>query len=106
MLLLLHVTRTTDSRDGRRVMHVVSTFYTCGQLRGRANFKVTEFHVLHNFIFFFSDLASQMFELALAFKKYEVTSPPCQRYVACEASQETRIEQNGPLATLVNRIMK
>jgi hypothetical protein len=47
-----------------------------------------------------------MFELALAFKKYEVTSPPCQRYVACEASQETRIEQNGPLATLVNRIMK
>lgn len=52
------------------------------------------------------DLATMMFELAQAFKKHEVTEPPCQRYVACEASQESRIDQNGSFAKLVNRIMR
>ncbi len=47
-----------------------------------------------------------MFELAQAFKKYEVTDPPCQRYVACEASQENRLSHNGAFGRLVNRIMK
>ena len=47
-----------------------------------------------------------MFELAQAFKKHEVTEAPCQRYVACEASQESRLDQNGAFAKLVNRIMR
>eukprot|EP00095_Tigriopus_kingsejongensis_P008677 maker-scaffold72_size415059-snap-gene-3.19 protein:Tk08677 transcript:maker-scaffold72_size415059-snap-gene-3.19-mRNA-1 annotation:"hypothetical protein DAPPUDRAFT_307693" len=52
------------------------------------------------------DLASQMFQLAEAFKKYEVKDVDCQTYVACEASQTQRHEENGILAKVVYGIMK
>ncbi|XP_059095749.1 uncharacterized protein LOC131890427 isoform X1 [Tigriopus californicus] len=52
------------------------------------------------------DLASQMFQLAEAFKKYEVKDRDCQTYVACEASQVQRHEENGILAKVVYDVMK
>ena len=71
------------------------------------NSRVFFYRKLHYFLStVLSDLASMMFELAQAFKKHEVTEPPCQRYVACEASQESRLDQNGAFARLVNRIMR
>ncbi len=47
-----------------------------------------------------------MYQLAEAFKKYEVEEQNCQMYVACEASQEARHEENGQLARDVYHIMK
>jgi hypothetical protein len=55
---------------------------------------------------FDADLAAQMAQLAEAFKKYEVEELSCQMYVACEASQEARHEENGQLARDVHNIMK
>lgn len=55
---------------------------------------------------FDQDLASQMFQLAEAFKKYEVKDRDCQTYVACEASQVQRHEENGILAKVVYDVMK
>ncbi len=47
-----------------------------------------------------------MAQLAEAFKKYEVADLECQMYVACEASQEARHEENGALAKEVFAIMR
>ena len=46
-----------------------------------------------------------MYLLAEAFKRYEVHDLNCEMYVACEASQTNKHEENGPLATSVHQIM-
>ena len=52
-------------------------------------------------VFFFLDVASKMAQLEQAFKKYQVEEAECEMYIACEASQVHRIEENGPLARIV-----
>jgi len=47
------------------------------------------------------DIASKMAQLEQAFKKYQVTEAECEMYIACEASQVNRHEENGPLAKIV-----
>ena len=47
-----------------------------------------------------------MQQLAQAFKKYEVSELECHLYVACEASQEQKHEENGVLARKVFDIMR
>ncbi len=47
-----------------------------------------------------------MHSLEVAFKKYSVTHIECQMYVACEAGQENRQEENGPLAKIVFDIIR
>jgi hypothetical protein len=51
------------------------------------------------------DIASKMAQLEQAFKKYQVEEAECELYIACEASQEQRIEDNGPLARIVFDIL-
>jgi len=51
------------------------------------------------------DIASKMAQLEQAFKKYQVEEAECELYIACEASQEQRIEENGPLARIVFDIL-
>ncbi len=51
-------------------------------------------------------MASQMAQLARAFEKYEVHDLECQMYVACEASQEAKHEENGALAKQVFGVMR
>jgi len=48
-----------------------------------------------------SDIASKMAQLEQAFKKYQVTEAECEMYIACEASQVNRHEENGPLAKII-----
>jgi len=48
-----------------------------------------------------NDIASKMAQLEQAFKKYQVTEAECEMYIACEASQVNRHEENGPLAKIV-----
>jgi len=52
-----------------------------------------------------SDIASKMAQLEQAFKKYQVEEAECEMYIACEASQVQRIEENGPLARIVFDIL-
>lgn len=54
---------------------------------------------------FTHDIASKMAQLEQAFKKYQVEEAECELYIACEASQEQRIEENGPLARIVFDIL-
>lgn len=51
------------------------------------------------------DIASKMAQLEQAFKKYQVEEAECEMYIACEASQVQRIEENGPLARIVFDIL-
>lgn len=51
------------------------------------------------------NLAGKMYQLEQAFKKYEVNEIECRMYVACEASQVDRLEENGPLAKIVFDIL-
>ena len=53
-----------------------------------------------------SDFASLMHNLEQAFKKYNVHEVECQMYVACEAAQLDRQDENGPLAKIVYDIIK
>jgi len=53
----------------------------------------------------FDDVASKMAQLEQAFKKYQVEEAECEMYIACEASQVHRIEENGPLAKIVHDIL-
>jgi len=53
----------------------------------------------------FNDIASKMAQLEQAFKKYQVEEAECEMYIACEASQVQRIEENGPLARIVYDIL-
>jgi len=53
----------------------------------------------------FHDIASKMAQLEQAFKKYQVEEAECEMYIACEASQVQRIEENGPLARIVYDIL-
>jgi len=55
--------------------------------------------------FAFDDIASKMAQLEQAFKKYQVEEAECEMYIACEASQVQRIEENGPLARIVFDIL-
>merc|ERR1712048_1024920 len=48
-----------------------------------------------------NDIASKMAQLEQAFKKYQVEEAECEMYIACEASQVQRIDENGPLARIV-----
>jgi len=48
-----------------------------------------------------NDIASKMAQLEQAFKKYQVTEAECEMYIACEASQVNRHEENGPLAKII-----
>merc|ERR1712172_370041 len=48
-----------------------------------------------------NDIASKMAQLEQAFKKYQVTEAECEMYIACEASQVNRREENGPLAKII-----
>jgi len=52
-----------------------------------------------------NDIASKMAQLEQAFKKYQVEEAECELYIACEASQVQRIEENGPLARIVFDIL-
>jgi len=52
-----------------------------------------------------NDIASKMAQLEQAFKKYQVEEAECEMYIACEASQVQRIEENGPLARIVFDIL-
>jgi len=52
-----------------------------------------------------NDIASKMAQLEQAFKKYQVEEAECEMYIACEASQVQRIEENGPLARIVYDIL-
>jgi len=54
---------------------------------------------------FANDVASKMAQLEQAFKKYQVEEAECEMYIACEASQVHRIEENGPLAKIVHDIL-
>jgi hypothetical protein len=47
-----------------------------------------------------------MAQLENAFKKYEVEEAECMMYVACEASQTHRLDDNGPLAKIVADILR
>ena len=47
-----------------------------------------------------------MSQLEQAFKKYQVEEAECEMYIACEASQVQRIEENGPLARIVYDILR
>jgi len=51
------------------------------------------------------DIASKMAQLEQAFKKYQVEEAECEMYIACEASQVQRIDENGPLARIVYDIL-
>ena len=55
---------------------------------------------------YFTDVASKMAQLEQAFKKYQVEEAECEMYIACEASQVHRIEENGPLAKIVHDILR
>ncbi len=46
-----------------------------------------------------------MEQLEHAFKKWEVTEAECQMFVACEAAQKEKHDQNGQLAVDVYNIM-
>ena len=46
-----------------------------------------------------------MYQLAEAFKKYEVEEA-CQMYVACEASQVEKKTHGTPVPAIVNKIMR
>jgi len=52
-----------------------------------------------------NDIASKMAQLEQAFKKYQVEEAECEMYIACEASQVQRIDENGPLARIVYDIL-
>jgi len=54
---------------------------------------------------YIDDIASKMAQLEQAFKKYQVEEAECEMYIACEASQVQRIEENGPLARIVYDIL-
>ena len=58
------------------------------------------------FYFLFTDVASKMAQLENAFKKYQVEEAECEMYIACEASQVHRHEENGPLAKIVYDILR
>ena len=47
-----------------------------------------------------------MAQLEQAFKKYQVEEAECEMYIACEASQVQRIDENGPLARIVHDILR
>lgn len=55
--------------------------------------------------YFDNDVASKMAQLENAFKKYQVEEAECEMYIACEASQVHRHEENGPLAKIVYDIL-
>ena len=56
--------------------------------------------------FLLADVASKMAQLENAFKKYQVEEAECEMYIACEASQVHRHEENGPLAKIVYDILR
>ena len=51
-------------------------------------------------------MASKLAQLENAFKKYQVEEAECEMYIACEASQVHRHEENGPLAKIVYDILR
>jgi len=55
--------------------------------------------------YFDNDMASKLAQLENAFKKYQVEEAECEMYIACEASQVHRHEENGPLAKIVYDIL-
>jgi len=50
------------------------------------------------------DVATKLAQLDSALKKYQVEEAECEMFIACEASQVHRLEENGPLAKIVNEI--
>merc|ERR1712226_1754719 len=50
------------------------------------------------------DVATKLAQLDSALKKYQVEEAECELFIACEASQVHRLEENGPLAKIVNEI--
>merc|ERR1739844_450847 len=51
-----------------------------------------------------NDMATKLAQLDSALKKYQVEEAECEMFIACEASQVHRLEENGPLAKIVNEI--
>jgi len=47
-----------------------------------------------------------MAQLDQALKKYQVEEAECEMFIACEASQVHRLEENGPLARIVYDIFR
>jgi len=52
-----------------------------------------------------SNLATKMSQLESAFKKFEVETEECQKFVACEAAQLHKLKRNVPVVHIVNRIL-
>jgi len=52
-----------------------------------------------------SNLATKMSQLETAFKKFEVETEECQKFVACEAAQIHKLKKNSPVINIVNRIL-
>jgi len=50
------------------------------------------------------DVATKLAQLDSALKKYQVEEAECEMFIACEASQVHRLEENGPLAKIVYEI--
>jgi len=51
------------------------------------------------------NLATKMSQLETAFKKFEVETEECQKFVACEAAQIHKLKKNSPVINIVNRIL-
>ena len=51
-------------------------------------------------------MATKLAQLDSALKKYQVEEAECEMFIACEASQVHRLEENGPLAKIVNEIFR
>lgn len=76
------------------------------QSYGQQGYGQSSFHARSDKKLVEQELAGQMLALAEAYKKYEVEDLNCQIYVACEASQTNKHEENGILAKTVYGIMK
>jgi len=83
------------SRNGNEYPHPHEQAYHGDETENQARYKR----------FAPNDIASKMAQLEQAFKKYQVEEAECELYIACEASQVQRIEENGPLARIVFDIL-
>jgi len=52
-----------------------------------------------------SNMATKMAQLEKAFKKFEVETEECQKFVACEAAQLHKLKRNVPVVHIVNKIL-
>jgi len=52
-----------------------------------------------------SNLATKLHQLEKAFKKFEVETEECQMFVACEAAQYKKLDQNVPVVQIVSKIL-